>query len=44
MLDFVLSEWGYKESIFFKGYNVLKEIYENDSKEIKKEKLKHNAL
>ena len=44
MLNFVISEWNCKESIFFKGYNVLKEIYANDSKEIKKDKLKYNAL
>ena len=44
MLEFVISEWDYKESIFFKGYNMLKEISENDSKVIKQEKLKHNAV
>ena len=44
MLNFVLYEWSFKESIFFKGYNVFKEIYAKDSTEIKKEKFKHNAL
>jgi hypothetical protein len=44
MLGFVLNEWENKESIFFKGYNMFKEIYENDSKDIKREKLKHNAV
>jgi DNA-directed RNA polymerase len=44
MLKFVISEWSCKESLFFKGYNLLKEIYENDSKEIKKDKVKHNAV
>ena len=42
MLDFVITEWGNPDSIFFKWYNINKEIYYNDSKEIKKEKLKHN--
>jgi hypothetical protein len=44
MLKFVIIEWGKADSIFFKGYNVKKEFFDNDSKEIKKEKLKHNAL
>lgn len=44
MLIVVLNEWGKKESIFFKGYNFPQEIYGNDTQDIKREKIKHNAL
>jgi DNA-directed RNA polymerase len=44
MLRFVLNEWYNEDSIFFKGYNKIKEIYENDSTAIKKDKLKHNSV
>jgi hypothetical protein len=44
MLDFIITEWGNLDSIFFKGYNINKDIYDNDTKEIKKEKLEHNTV
>ena len=44
MLTFVLEEWEKDNSILFKGYNKYKEISINDSKNIKQEKEKHNAL
>jgi DNA-dependent RNA polymerase len=44
MLRLVVEEWGKEESILFKGYNKYKEIYNEDSNIIKKDKEKHNAL
>jgi len=44
MLMFVIEEWEKEKSILFKGYNKYKEIFEEDSSFIKKEKVKHNAL
>lgn len=44
MLRLVMEEWGKEESILFKCYNKYKEIYNEDSSIIKKDKEKHNAL
>ena len=42
MLNIVLNEWKDKEYIFFKGYIISQEIYDNDSQDIKRrEKIKH---
>lgn len=38
MLRLVMEEWGKEESILFKGYNKYKEIYNEDSSIIKKDK------
>jgi hypothetical protein len=45
MLNFILSEWGNKDSKIFKGLNNYQVILENDSKEIIKIKIKiaHNS-
>ncbi|KAF8575774.1 DNA/RNA polymerase [Ramaria rubella] len=44
MLNFVLDEWSKENSILLKGYNKYKEINDDDSKIIKNDKIKHNAL
>jgi hypothetical protein len=44
MLNFVLGEWNKENSIFFKGYNKYKEIFDEDNNIIKNNKIKHNAL
>lgn len=44
MLMFVLEEWNKNNSMLFKGYNKYKEISNDDSRTIKKDKEKHNAL
>ena len=44
MLNIVINEWNDTESILFKGYNIAQEISDNDSQNIKSEKIKHNAL
>jgi DNA-directed RNA polymerase len=43
MLKFVLDEWGNKESIIFKGFNVYKPILVSDTKEIKNIKISSNS-
>jgi len=44
MLKFVIAEWSNKESILFKGFNMSQEICDNDTKEIIRDKIKHNAV
>jgi DNA-directed RNA polymerase len=44
MLMFVLEKWNKDKSMLFKGYNKYKEILDDDSGIIKKDKEKHNAL
>ena len=44
MLTFVMEEWNKDNSMLFKGYNKYKEISDDDSRIIKKDKDKHNAL
>lgn len=41
--NLIVNEWENKDSKFFKGYNILQEINENDSKVIKREKMSHNS-
>jgi hypothetical protein len=44
MLMLVIEEWNKDKSLLFKGYNKYKEISDEDSRIIKKEKEKHNGL
>ena len=44
MLMFVIEELNKDKSILFKGYNKYKEISDDSSRIITKEKEKHNAL
>lgn len=41
---FIVKEWEDDNSKIFKGYNKLKEIKITDSKQVKKEKLRHNSI